>query len=61
MGKINVYYWEKFDVLRLDVVFIYNNELLLFEILVYFKSKGMKIGFFLGDSLFYIFINCYYF
>ena len=53
MGKINAYYREKFDALRPDVVFIYNNELLLPETLAYFKSKGTKIGFFLGDSPFY--------
>mgnify|MGYP000099899159 CR=1 FL=1 len=60
MGKINAFYRERFDELKPDVIFIYNNELLLPETLAYFKKNGAKIGFFLGDSPFYTPTNRYY-
>jgi len=60
LQKINQYYIETYDRLRPDIVFIYNNELLLPDTLKYFKKKGTRIGFFLGDSPFYTPTNRYY-
>lgn len=58
--KINEYYLEEYKRLRPDVVYIYNNELLLPDTLAYFKKNGTKIGFFLGDSPFYTPTNRHY-
>lgn len=57
--KINKAYIATFDQIEPDIVFIYNNELLLPETLAYFKKKGAKIGFYLGDSPFYSPTNRY--
>lgn len=57
--KINEYYISEYNRLKPDVVFIYNNEMLLPETLEYFK-KNSKIGFFLGDSPFYTPTNRHY-
>ncbi len=57
--KINDFYQAEFDRLQPDVVFIYNNGMLLPEVLEGFK-KTAKIGFFLGDHPFYTPTNRYY-
>ena len=59
-GKINRYYKETFDRVQPNVVFIYNNELLLPSTLQYFREKGAKIGFYLGDSPFFTHTNRYF-
>ena len=59
LPKINKQYIEEFDLVGPDVVFIYNNEMLLPETLAYFKKKA-KIAFFLGDNPFYTPTNRYF-
>ncbi|MCB0651098.1 MAG: glycosyltransferase family 1 protein [Saprospiraceae bacterium] len=59
MDKINRYYRQVYDRRLPDLVFIYNNEMLLPETLEYFKRKS-KIAFFLGDHPLYTSLNRYY-
>jgi len=57
---INKRYREIFENETPDLVFIYNNEMLLPDTLKYFKSKKVKILFILGDSPYYTPTNRYY-
>lgn len=59
MTKINKYYVNRFNEVQPDLVFIYNNEMLLPETLELFKRKS-KIAFFLGDHPLYTSLNRYY-
>ena len=58
--KINNYYIETYNRIQPDIVFIYNNELLLPETLAYFRARRTKIGFFIGDNPLYTPTNRYY-
>lgn len=57
---INKKHIEVFEQEKPDVVFIYNNEMLLPETIKYIKSKNAKIIFLLGDSPYYTPTNKYY-
>ncbi|MFN7116803.1 MAG: glycosyltransferase, partial [Saprospiraceae bacterium] len=57
-NKINAYYIQEYNRIKPDVIFIYNNEMLLPETVAHFKKKS-KIAFFLGDSPFYSPTNRY--
>jgi spore maturation protein CgeB len=50
--SINDLFIREFEIQKPDIVFIYNNEMLLPDTLNYFRSKS-KIIFFLGDNPFY--------
>ena len=51
--KINKWYIDQFQKEKPDLVFIYNNEMLLPETLQWLKGKKTKIAFFLGDNPLY--------
>lgn len=50
--RINAYYIEEYNKVKPDIVFVYNNEMILPETMHYFKKKS-KVAFFLGDHPFY--------
>ncbi len=50
--NINEFYIQEYNRIQPDVVFIYNNELLVPETLAHFKRRS-KVGFFLGDCPYY--------
>ncbi len=50
--QINQYYLTEYDRLQPDIVFIYNNEMLLPETVQHFKKRS-KVAFFLGDCPYY--------
>ncbi len=50
--QINEYYLTEYQRIQPDVVFIYNNEMLLPETVAHFK-KHSKVAFFLGDCPYY--------
>jgi len=58
--KINQNHRAVFDKQIPDIVFVYNNEMLLPETVAYFKKKGAKIIFFMGDNPFYTPTNDYF-
>ncbi len=60
MPLINRKHIEVFENQSPDLVFIYNNEMLLPETVEYFKSQNAKIMFILGDSPYYTPTNRYY-
>ena len=51
--KINQWYIEQFSRLQPDLVFVYNNEMLLPETLAWLKERKVKLAFFLGDNPLY--------
>ena len=51
--KINQWYIKQFRIHKPNLVFIYNNEMLLPATLKWLKEKKMKIVFFLGDNPLY--------
>ncbi|HMQ63676.1 MAG TPA: glycosyltransferase [Flavilitoribacter sp.] len=51
-NRVNQFYLQEYNRIKPDIVFIYNNELLLPETLAHFKRHS-KIGFFLGDCPYY--------
>lgn len=51
--KINSWYIDQFEKENAEVVFIYNNQMLLPETMDWLKKRKTKIFFFLGDSPFY--------
>lgn len=57
-NKINAYYLQEYERIQPDIVFVYNNEMLLPETVAHFKKKS-KVAFFLGDSPFYSPTNRY--
>jgi spore maturation protein CgeB len=57
--KINRHYLAEFERVKPDLVFVYNNEMLLPDTVQHFK-KTAKLAFFLGDSPFYTPTNRYY-
>jgi spore maturation protein CgeB len=59
MNEINRKHLEKYEEIRPDLVFIYNNEMLLPSTVEHFKKKS-KIIFFLGDNPYYTPTNNYY-
>lgn len=59
LNKINKKYLEIYDEVQPDLIFIYNNEMLLPQTLAYFKKKS-KIAFFLGDHPLYTPLNRYF-
>ncbi len=59
LSEINKLHLKKYDEYNPDIVFIYNNEMLLPETIKYFKQKS-KIVFFLGDNPYYTPTNNYY-
>lgn len=56
-NKINDHQIDVFDSYNPDVVLIYNNEMLLPSTITYFKKKGAKIVFYLGDNPYYTHTN----
>lgn len=58
-GRINAFYTETYKRIQPDLVFVYNNEMLLPETLDFFKKKS-KVAFFMGDHPFYTPTNRYY-
>ncbi len=58
--KINKFYREEFQRVKPDLVMVYNDELLVPETVEYFKERGAKVAFFLGDHPFYTNFNRYY-
>lgn len=60
MQDINSLHLEIFEREKPDLVFIYNNEMLLPETLNYFKKNGSKVLFIMGDNPFYTPTNNYY-
>lgn len=59
LSVINSLHLKKYDEYKPDIVFIYNNEMLLPETIKYFKQKS-KIIFILGDNPYYTPTNNYY-
>lgn len=59
LNKINRHYRKLYDQIKPDLIFIYNNEMLLPETLAYFKKRS-KIAFFLGDHPLYTPLNRYF-
>lgn len=59
MTEINRRYTEVFEKEKPDIVFIYNNEMLLPKTLQYFKNTA-KIIFIMGDNPYYTPTNDYY-
>jgi hypothetical protein len=59
LKKINHWYRLQFEKQRPDLVFIYNNELLLPETLAWLRQKKIIIAFFLGDHPLYTFTSRY--
>lgn len=57
--RINDQYLAAYEKHRPDLVFIYNNAMLLPETLAHFKQKS-KVAFFLGDHPFYTRTNRYF-
>lgn len=60
LSLINRKHLEIFDEEKPDIVFIYNNEMLLPNTLDYFKKRNAKIIFIMGDSPYYTPTNRYY-
>ncbi len=60
LPRINQKHREIFDRENPDIVFIYNNEMLLPETIEYFKKNRAKIIFIMGDSPYYTPTNRYY-
>ncbi|GJM31910.1 MAG: hypothetical protein DHS20C18_09110 [Saprospiraceae bacterium] len=50
--RINEHYIAEYNRIQPDVIFVYNNELLMPETVQYFKKKS-KVVFFLGDCPYY--------
>jgi len=59
LKKINNWYIAKFRETKPDLLFIYNNEMLLPETLLKLKKQNVKIVFFLGDNPLYTYTNSY--
>ncbi len=59
LKKINKIIIENYDLLKPDLVFVYNTEYLLPETCLYIKRKS-KLVFFLGDSPFFTPMNDYF-
>lgn len=57
---INKEHKRIFEQVKPDIVFVYNNEMLLPETVNYFKQNKAKIIFLLGDSPYYTPTNRYY-
>lgn len=57
--KINHWYLCQFKEVKPDLVFIYNNEMLLPDTLLWLKKNKIKTAFYLGDSPFYTPTNRY--
>lgn len=57
--KINKWYIAQFKIIKPDLVFVYNNEMLLPETLIWLKKNNIKIAFFLGDNPLFSFTNRY--
>jgi len=53
LTRINNWYIKQFSAIKPDIVFVYNNEMLLPETLGWLKEKNTKIAFFLGDNPLY--------
>ncbi|MGC9375622.1 MAG: glycosyltransferase family protein [Bacteroidales bacterium] len=59
LKKINNWYIKQFRETKPDLLFIYNNEMLLPETLLWLKKQKTKIVFFLGDNPLYTHTNSY--
>ncbi len=57
--RINQYYIEEYGRICPDLIFVYNNEMILPETLAYFRKRS-KVAFFMGDHPFYTPTNRYY-
>lgn len=51
--KINNWYIHQFERMKPDLVFVYNNQMLLSETLIWLRKRKVKIAFFLGDNPLY--------
>ena len=60
LKKINDYHVSIFNSYHPDIVMIYNNEMLLPSTLSFFKKKGSKVVFLMGDNPYYTYTNDYY-
>ena len=60
LKQINNDHKEVFDTYNPQIVIIYNSEMLLPETVRYFREKGSKVIFFLGDSPYFTPQNKYY-